>query len=275
MTVAAGQGGRTAIVAGSGALPAALAAACTERPLVAALAGFAPDGLTPDITFRIERLVPFLRQLADRGVTRVCLAGAVRRPRLDPALFDADTADLLPRLLEALRGGDDATLRAVIGVFEDEGFAVLSAAELAPGLLPPPGLLAGTLPPDAEPDAARADVIVAALGSADVGQGCVVQQGLCLAVEALPGTDHMLATVAALPPDLRPAPAGGLLYKAAKPGQDRRVDLPAIGPATLRAAAAAGLRGVVFAAGDVLLLTPEATAAAARDTGLFLWARAR
>lgn len=273
MTGPAGQGGRTAIVAGSGLLPAALAAAAPERPLVAALEGFAPEGIAPDLTFRVERLVPFLRHLDEQGVTQVCFAGAVRRPRLDPSLFDADTAQLVPRLLAAMQAGDDATLRAVIDLFEEEGFAVVGAADLAPALLPPPGLLAGTLPPGAEADAVRAVAIVRALGQADVGQGCVVQQGLCLAVEALPGTDHMLATVAALPAGLRPG-AGGMLYKAAKPGQDRRIDLPALGPATVRNAAAAGLQGIAFAAGDVLLLTPGTTAQAARDAGLFLWSRA-
>jgi DUF1009 family protein len=273
MTGAAGQGGRTAIVAGSGLLPAALAAAAPERPLVAALEGFAPDGIAPDLTFRVERLVPFLRHLAGQGVTRVCFAGAVRRTRLDPALFDPDTAGLVPRLLAAMQAGDDATLRAVIALFEGEGFAVIGAADLAPALLPPPGLLAGALPPGAEADADRAAAIVRALGQADVGQGCVVQGGLCLAAEALPGTDHMLSTVAALPAGLRPGP-GGLLWKAAKPGQDRRIDLPAIGPDTVRHAAAAGLSGIAFAAGEVLLLTPGTTARAARDAGLFLWARA-
>lgn len=273
MTAAAGQGARTAIVAGSGLLPAALAAAVATPPLVAALEGIAPQGLTADLTFRVERLVPFLRHLSDSGVTQVCFAGAVRRPRLDPALFDPDTAQLVPRLLAAMQAGDDATLRAVIELFQEEGFAVVGAADLAPALLPPPGLLAGTLPPGAESDAARAAAIVAALGKADVGQGCVVQGGLCLAVEALPGTDHMLATVAGLPAGLRPG-AGGLLYKAAKPRQDRRIDLPAIGPDTVRHAAAAGLQGIAFAAGDVLLLTPDTTAQAARDAGLFLWARA-
>lgn len=268
--------GRTAVIAGAGGLPAALVAAAAERPVIAALEGVAPDGLSADLTFRVERLALFLRALSDTGVTRVVFAGAVRRPRLDPALFDPETAALLPRLLPALQAGDDATLRAVIGLFEDEGFAVAGAADLAPALLPGPGMLAGDLHAGAMADAARAATIVAALGAVDVGQGAVVQQGLCLAVEALPGTDAMLAQVAALPPGLRPDPAQGrgLLWKAAKPGQDRRIDLPTIGPATVAAAAQAGLDGIAFAAGQVILLDAAATAAAADIAGLFLWARA-
>ena len=261
-----------ALIAGRGALPAALVAELAERPYICALDGFAPEGLTPDLTFRIERLVPFLRHLGDRGITRVSFAGAVSRPRLDPSLFDAATAQLVPHLMAAFAGGDDAALRAIIALFEDSGMAVEGVETLAPGLLPAAGLLAGALPVWAEADAIRAEAIVAALGAADVGQGAVVAGGLCLALEALPGTDVMLAQVAALPDGLRPK-GRGLFYKAAKPGQDRRVDLPTIGPATLRAVAAAGLAGVVVQAGSVICLDLPALQAIATETGLFLWAR--
>ncbi|OYW54428.1 MAG: phosphatidate cytidylyltransferase, partial [Rhodobacterales bacterium 12-65-15] len=126
------------------------------RPVVAALDGFAPEEVAADLTFRVERLVPFLRQLEGMGVTKVAFAGAVTRPRLDPALLDPDTAALLPRLMQAMAAGDDATLRAVIEIFSDFGFAMLGVADLAPDLLPGPGLLAGTLTLRDEGDADRA-----------------------------------------------------------------------------------------------------------------------
>jgi UDP-2,3-diacylglucosamine hydrolase len=265
---------RLAVIAGRGALPRLVADALPERPLVAALDGFAPDGIVPDLTFRIERLVPFLRRLADEGVTRVLFAGAVQRPRLDPALFDAGTAQLVPLLLGAMQAGDDAALRAVIGVFEDEGFEVVGVADAVPDLVPGAGILCGSITDADRRDADRAAAIVAALGAVDVGQGAVVAQGLCLAIEALPGTDAMLDAVAQAM-RLRPDPHGarGLLYKAPKPGQDRRVDLPALGPETVARAAAAGLGGIAWEAGGVLLLDRAATVATAQAAGLFLWAR--
>jgi UDP-2,3-diacylglucosamine hydrolase len=109
----------------------------------------------------------------------------------------------------------------------------------------------------------------------DVGQGAVVAQGLCLAVEALPGTDAMLAAVADLPGGLRPDPAQGrgLFYKAPKPGQDLRIDLPALGPRTVEQAAAAGLGGIAWQAGGVICLDLPAMIAQANRAGLFLWAR--
>ena len=265
---------KTAIIAGQGRLPAALAAGMAEPPLVAALDGFSPEALTVDITFRVERLVPFLRALDRDGVRQVIFAGAVTRPRLDPALLDEATASLLPRLMAAMAAGDDATLRVVIELFEEFGFSVVGVEDVAPRLLPGAGVLAGKVSARDEADATRAAAIVTALGAVDVGQGAVVVQGLCLGVEALPGTDALLAQVAdvtALRPD--PVRGKGLFYKAAKPGQDRRIDLPTIGPETLRGAAAAGLGGIAFEAGSVICLDLDEMKRLAGELGLFLWAR--
>ncbi|MCU0827831.1 MAG: UDP-2,3-diacylglucosamine diphosphatase LpxI [Tabrizicola sp.] len=266
---------KTAIIAGQGRLPAALAGAMAEPPLVAALDGFAPEGLTVDLRFRVERLVPFLRALERDGVGQVIFAGAVTRPRLDPALLDEATAALLPRLMQAMAAGDDATLRVVIALFEEFGFTVVGVEAVAPALLPGTGVLAGALTARDEADAARAADIVTALGSVDVGQGAVVAQGLCLGIEALPGTDVLLAQVAGIG-GLRPDPARGrgVFYKAAKPGQDRRIDLPTLGPDTLRAAAKAGLGGVAFQAGSVICLDLDEMQRLAAELGLFLWSRA-
>ncbi len=263
----------TAIIAGKGGLPAALAAALPVRPMIAALEGFVPEGVTPDQSFRVERLIPFLRGLQDSGISRVVFAGAVQRPRLDPGLFDPETATLVPRILGAMQAGDDATLRAVIGLFEEAGLSVVGVQDVAPDLVPQESVIEGGLTDADRSDADRAAAIVAALGAVDVGQGAVVQQGLCLAVETLSGTDVMLASVAALPPGLRPQGARGLFYKAPKPGQDRRIDLPTLGPGTVKGAAAAGLGGIAWEAGGVICPDLPGMRAAAQAAGLFLWSR--
>ncbi len=262
---------RTAIIAGAGALPGLLAAALDpDQTILAEMEGFPADlpGHVPQ-RFRIERLVPFLDHLSEQGVTRVVFAGAVRRPKLEPELFDPRTAQLVPRLLGAIQAGDDAALREVIAIFEEFDLAVVGAADIAPDLVPGEGVLAGA-PSDADRrDADRAAEIVAAIGGVDVGQGAVVAQGLCLGVEALPGTDAMLDFVALTGAALRPDPKGarGVLYKAPKPGQDRRIDLPAIGMQTLHKAVAAGLAGIAWEAGGALLLDRAAMQAEADRLG--------
>jgi DUF1009 family protein len=264
---------KLAIIAGAGALPAALAARLPEKPLVAALDGFSPHGLTPDLNFRIERLVPFLRALVDQGITRVCFAGAVQRPQLDPSLFDPLTAQMVPRLIAAMQGGDDATLREVLKIFEEFDLEIVAATQIASDLVVGPGILAGALGPVDKADASRAAAITAALGAVDVGQGAVVQAGLCLAIETLTGTDAMLETVAQIPAHLRPTSTKGLYFKSPKPGQDARIDQPTIGPQTLDSVAKAGLGGIVIAAGGVILLDRPALVRQAEQLGLFLWSR--
>lgn len=264
---------RIAIIAGGGRLPQILANALDD-PVVAVLQGAgipAPEGAEG---FRIERLAPFMERLHDLEVDRIVFGGAVQRPRLDPEHFDPRTAMMVPRMLSAMQQGDDATLREVIAIFEEDGFQVVAAHEVVPDMVPAEGVLTVAQPDErARKDAARAASIVEALGAADVGQGAVVSRGLCLAAEALPGTDAMLSQVAALGP-LKPERAG-LLYKAPKPGQDLRVDLPALGPETVRGAAAAGLSGIAFEAGGVLLIDRAEMVAEADRLGLFLWSRGR
>lgn len=262
---------RTALIAGEGSLAPAIAAAL-DRPLVYAL-----DHLHPQVEakpFRLERLVPFLDELAEQGVTRAVFAGAIRRPRIEPDLFDPRTMAIVPRILMGMQSGDDAALRAVLDVFEEAGIAIASVDQILPGLVPGAGVLAGEPTPRDQKDAARAAEIVQGLGALDIGQGAVVAQGLCLAVEALPGTQAMLDFVR-LHAGLKPDPKGprGVLYKAPKPGQDRRIDLPTIGPDTVRQAAEAGLGGIAWQAGSAILLDREDAIARAEQAGLFLWSR--
>lgn len=262
---------RTAVIAGQGALAPAVIAAL-DAPPVYALDGYAPEGVAAQ-PFRLERLVPFLDSLVDQGVSRVVFAGAIRRPRLDPHLFDARTAQLVPRIMTALQSGDDGALRAVLEVFEEHGLAIASVAEVAPDLIPRAGVLAGEPSVADRRDARRAALIQAALGPLDVGQGAVVAQGQCLAIETLPGTAAMLE-FAARHAGLRPDPQGakGVFFKAPKPGQDLRIDLPTLGPDSVTQAGRAGLAGIAWAAGGVILLDRDEAVRRARDAGLFLWA---
>jgi DUF1009 family protein len=112
---------------------------------------------------------------------------------------------------------------------------------------------------------------VRALGALDIGQAAVVQQGLVLGVEAIEGTDALIARCAAL----RREGPGGVLVKAPKPGQERRADLPTIGRRTVEAAASAGLRGIAVEAGASFVLDRAATAAAADRAGVFVVGVAR
>lgn len=255
--------GRLAIIAGAGALPDLLAEAA---PALTVRFEGGPGGTgAADLTARYERLGQLFSDLRSAGVTDLCLAGAMRRVRFDPAALDARTAALLPTLQAAMGQGDDALLRRVMAILEAEGFTLRGAHELRPDLVVGEGALSGT--PRPEGDAARARAVLAALGPLDLGQAAVAAQGQILGIETLQGTDAMLTFVAGTAPG-----SGGVLVKRAKPGQDLRVDMPAIGPDTVAACAAAGLSGIELQSGHVLLLDPGAVRAACAAHGIALWA---
>lgn len=258
-----------ALIAGAGDLPHAIATAADSPPLVAALKDFEPNHLTPDIVFRLEKLGTLLKDLRARGVTEVCLCGQITRPKVALSALDFATLRLLPTIIRGLRKRDDGALRAVIDVFEGAGFTMRAAHEIAPTLLPPEGVLTKAQPyAEAARDAALGDEVSIAQGAADLGQACVIRDGEVIAREPQSGTDAMLAAL----PEARDQ-REGLFYKAPKIGQDRRADLPVIGPQTIDAIARVGLAGLVLEADGVMILHRDDVIRACDAAGLFLWVR--
>ncbi len=257
---------KLALIAGRGDLPALVAQAAPEAPLVCGYEGTPVTGLSPDLMFRLETLGTLLLELGNRGITHICFAGGLDRPALDPSKLDAETAPLVPLFMQALQAGDDGALRVVIDLFEKTGFSVVGAHEIAPELLAQGGVY-GAAWPDVQmrKDADVAAAHIFAVSAQDKGQACVVSGGQVVAMEDAHGTDAMLAGLG--------THADAILFKGPKAGQSRLVDLPTVGPETFEAAHSAGLRGVVVDAGDVLVLHPEACAAVADKHGLVFWAR--
>ena len=261
------------ILAGGGPLPGRVAAAATAagRPVfVVAFEGYADPaviGAYPHATLRVGAAGRILATLREHHVQEIVLAGPIRRPSLFDLRPDAEGAKILARIGRAAFAGDDGLLAAVVRVLNEEGFAVRGAHEIMTEAFAPPGLLTHSAPDaTAMADIARGVTVVRALGAVDVGQACVVQQGIVLSLEAIEGTDAMLARSALV---ARPGP-GGVLVKLVKPGQDRRADLPTLGPATIARAHSAGLRGIAFEADGTILLERQAMVAAANHAGLFL-----
>lgn len=253
-----------AIIAGTGALPALLVAEAPARVVAFEGVRVAAEG-AGRIEARFERLGRLFDDLKAAGVREICFAGAMFRPRLDPDEADDETRALMPRLAKAMGQGDDALFRDVVALFEERGFAVIGARDIRPDLVAQTGCLAGEALP--QEDVARARSVLAALGPLDVGQGAVAGRGQVLGIETLQGTDAMLRFVAETAPG-----SGGVFVKRPKPGQDLRIDMPAIGPETVRGAAQAGLSGIEIAAGTVLVLDRPGVLSACAETGLSLWA---
>jgi DUF1009 family protein len=261
------------ILAGGGPLPGQVAAAARAagRPVfIVGLEGYAEPAVIapfPHAMARLGAAGTILGLLRGAAVQDLVLVGPVRRPSVFDLRPDAEGVRIMARIGRAAFGGDDGLLAAVVRVLAEEGFHIIGAHEIITESLGPRGLLTRAAPDaQAQADIDRGVAVARVIGAVDVGQGCVVQQGIVLAVEAIEGTDAMLARARGL---ARPGP-GGVLVKLVKPGQDRRADLPTIGPRTIAACAEAGLRGIAFEAGGTMLTDRAATIAEADRAGLFL-----
>ncbi len=258
-----------ALIAGNGALPRQVVAAQATRPLICVFGDSVPEGLTADVTFRLETLGSLLLDLGNRGITQVCFCGGIDRPTFDPTKLDAETAALVPMMQKALAAGDNGALQIVKDIFEQTGFAVVGADTLVPDLVAPAGVLSEKWP-DAQMrrDAARGEAVLAGMAPLDIGQACVIGDEQVLGIETMGGTQHLLGT---LPDAARLKSA--ILCKGPKEGQIREIDMPTIGPETIEQAHKAGLAGVVVDAGDVIILDAERCAALADEYGMVLWSR--
>ncbi len=265
--------GALGILAGGGALPRRLIAACRATGRACFVVAF--DGQTdaetvaavPHAWNRLGAAGATLDHLRAAGCADVVMAGTIKRPSIAALAPDLRGAALLARIgWRAV--GDDGMLRAVAAELDKEGFRVVSPLEVLADLAALAGVWGRVAPEAAHmDDIARGADVARVLGQADVGQAVVVQQGLVLAVEAIEGTDALVRRSAAL---AQPGQAP-VLVKRAKPQQDRRLDPPVIGPQTVAVAAASGFAGLAVEAGTTLVVDRPATIAAADQTGLFLF----
>lgn len=263
---------RLGIIAGGGSLPQKLVNACRRdhHPFfVLALKGQANDIDLRDVPHAWVPLGATDKSISifkANDVNRIVMAGSVKRPGLFDIRPDWRTIQFFMKIgMKSL--GDDALLRAIADLLEDEGFAIVGAHEIEPALITPVGVLGKVSPaPEVLSDIAFGIKITKTLGALDVGQAAVVQGGITLGVEAAEGTDALLERCAGL----RRKGTGGVLVKSCKPQQDRRLDLPTVGVRTVIRAHKAGLAGIAIEAGASLLLQREEMVDLADKLGLFV-----
>jgi DUF1009 family protein len=268
-----------AIICGGGSLPFALADAAVRRGrrvVLFALREWADPARVaayPHHWSRIGQFGRFLRIAAQEGCRDVAFIGSVVRPSLWQIRPDFAAIRLMPQVVRLFRGGDDHLQAGIGRLFEQHGFRLLGPKDIAPELMMPAGPLGAHRPGEQDrADTAHGLAVLDATSPFDIGQAVVVANNHVLALEGPEGTDQMLARVAELRRSGRiNTPAGtGVLVKAAKLGQDQRIDLPVIGPPTVEAVSAAGLAGIAVVAGSTVVAEPERIAAAADRAKVFV-----
>jgi DUF1009 family protein len=270
--------GTLAIIAGSGSVPLHVAAAATAggRPVfILGVEGEADDAIAAYdhawLNWGQVGSVP--KMLGERGAREVVLVGGIKvRPDLTRLKLDFATLAVAKEILAIAAGGDDEVLSSVIAFIEKRGLRVIGAHEVATDLVAGPGPIGARRPGMANRDDIRLALRAArTIGMLDAGQAAVVVNRHPIALEGTEGTDRMLERVR----ELRQTRGAwtdrtGVLAKCAKPHQDLRIDMPAIGPRTIDAVAAAGLAGVAVEAGRVMITEREETIRRADAAGLFV-----
>ncbi|MGO9399834.1 MAG: LpxI family protein [Xanthobacteraceae bacterium] len=275
---AAAGGEPVAIICGGGSFPGAVAEAIERRgrrPVMFAVRGWADPKVVeryPHHWIAIGQAGRFFRLARAERCREGVFIGTLLRPGLTQIRLDWQTLRLMPRIARVFRGGDDRLLSGIAALFEEGGLRIIGVEEVAPEIVVPAGTLGRYAPsPRDRADIAYGLKLVGALGPFDIGQAAVVADGHVVALEAAEGTDNMLMRVAQLRSEGRftKPPGVGVLVKAPKPGQDRRFDLPAIGPKTVENVARAGLAGLAVAAGSAIVAEPAKVSAAADREKIF------
>jgi len=247
------------LIAGSGRLPLLFAQKANREVVAVAHEGETDPSLKAAAWVKLGQLGRIVETLKAAGVSEAVLCGGIRKPKL----FDVRPDWLALKALARMRSfGDDAALRVIAAVLEEEGVKIVSPIPYVPDLVAANGpLTRRRLTDDQRADAVAGLAAARALGLADIGQTVVVKRGVILAVEAVEGTDACIARGGALA-------RGAVVVKARKPQQDDRFDAPAVGPRTIAAMIATNCSALVIESGASLVLDQAEMADQADRVGI-------
>ncbi|MCL2039160.1 MAG: UDP-2,3-diacylglucosamine diphosphatase LpxI [Bacteroidetes bacterium] len=260
------------ILAGNGTMPKEVIEHCKAIKRDFFVVGIEPFVLpetlyeTPHILVKIGEIGKIFKYFQANKVKEVVFAGGIRRPSFKELIPDWEGAKLITKLA-IKKMSDDNIFRVLIDEIELKGFKVVGAHEVMPQMLFSEGVYGKTKPSKEDFEDIQIGIKVAkTLGELDVGQSCVVQEGIILAVEAREGTDNMIDRISALKRDGK-AP---VLIKMAKPKQEIRVDLPTIGTRTIEFMKKNGVKGLAVEIGSTIFLEKEKVIKMANEAKIFI-----
>jgi len=194
--------------------------------------------------------------LKNAGVTRAVMAGQVRHTKL--------FADIMPDLMlgkvlmRLAAKNTDSLISGVADVLAEHGIELIDSTAFLGPLLAREGVMTRRAPDeDEQRDLEFGCSIADAVARLDIGQTVAVKSAAVVAVEAMEGTDAVIARAGQL------AGRGVRIVKVAKPNQDMRFDVPVVGVSTIEAMKAVGATALSVDAGKTLMIDGEAIMKAA------------
>ena len=242
------------IIAGSGNLSSLVIEEAINQRLFPSIVSFDNTTQYPDnpcLRTSLGKIGEILDFLKKNNVKFLIFAGKIQRPSLTSLGFDSTGIKWMQRLGIKAFAGDDSLLKGITELLQEEGFQIISPRDFLPSLVLPQGLYTEVSPNEVdEKDIERGKLILDAISNADIGQACVVQEGLALGVEAIEGTKSLIERCHHLKRKLN----GGVLIKMAKKNQSTVVDLPTIGVETIESIKNCDLNGIAISANTTQVL---------------------
>lgn len=178
--------------------------------------------------------------------------------------FDAKAIELLKSVK---RLNDDEVMLLIVKEFEKLGITVLDQTIFIKNLMIPTGVLGKLKPTEAQlEDVNYGFWLAKEMGKIDVGQSVVIKDKMAMAVEAIEGTDMCIKRGA------RFAKSGASVIKVAKPNQDKRFDIPAVGLRTLKAMKKYKATLLAVEANETIIVDQEAVIKFADENKIVLMA---
>lgn len=237
---------------------------------VVGLKNFYDPKLNPDLVIRLGGAGRAARECRRRGIRKLLFVGALGHVNLSDIRPDLWSMGVLLSVIKHQRGYDSMAV-AFTKALEKRGYEIVAAQDVAPSLtFEHSGIQTRTRPTRSDmANIKRAIDVSHTIGEQDIGASVVVDKQV-IAVEAAEGTARMLERVVEMRKNRRRS--GGVFAKMTKPGQDLRIDIPAIGVDTVNAVAAAHLRGIIVNAKTCFVIDKDAVIAAANRAKIFIMA---
>jgi UDP-2,3-diacylglucosamine hydrolase len=215
----------------------------------------------------LGQLGTLITLFTDAGVTQAVMAGQVKHAKLFAIMASAD-ATLLGVLMRLKTKNTDGLIGGIADAMRDKGIELLNSTAFLAPLLAGEGVLTARGPDEGErTDLAFGYHIADIIAGLDVGQTIAVKSAAVVAIEAMEGTDAIIARAGQL------AGPGVRIVKVAKPNQDMRFDVPVVGVSTIESMKAVGASTLSVDAGKTLMIDGEAIIRAADEAGICIVGR--
>jgi DUF1009 family protein len=254
-------------VFGNGELPILLLEKCPQS--FCALIGNTPSNINickKFQHFQITEIPQILDFFKENGVTHICLAGGVTKPKLNIKLLNFRILPLLWKILTLKNKGDNNLLTTILSYIENKGFKVISATEIIPDLLTQEGCLTNIKPKNHHFSSIKLAInFLNDISKYDISQACVVENDCITALEGIEGTAQMIARTKEF------NKGDAILVKIPKKGQTLKVDMPTIGIKTIKQCIEANISGIVLKAESTIILNKEEIIALANQKNIFVY----